>query len=112
MSKKDQNDTDPREPGNSDEAIAAARAAGPAYEGGQDVAETAGYEAVADALKDGVSVFNTHSQAFAGRLIAEGNALRQLADDIDEKIEKLQAERNDVMLAWSGCNAALGKLQQ
>jgi hypothetical protein len=99
MTKKDQNGSALREPGNSDETIEAIRAAGPAYEGSTDVDVA---QAVEDALADqSAPVFNTHSTALAGKMMAEAEGYRSMIADIDAKIEALNAERTDVMLAYS-----------
>lgn len=98
------------------EAMAAADAAG--AQDGQDTGtglttQQQGEEAVGEALSKSMApIFNTHSQALAGRLIAEEKALINIVGDIDRRIAELNAERDDAMLAHSGISKALGALQQ
>ena len=68
--------------------------------------------AVAEALARSAPVFNTHSQALAGRLIAEERALKEIVADIDARIAELNAQRTDAMLAESGIARALEALQR
>jgi ABC-type amino acid transport substrate-binding protein len=65
-----------------------------------------------DAMQAPAPIFNTHSQALAGRLVAEERALIEQCADIDAKIAALQAERTDVLLAQSGITAALGAMER
>lgn len=73
-------------------------------------------EDLIDAVRDGIEAqartFNTHSQALAGRLIAEERALVEIVADIDDKIRKLNDERTDAMLAHSGISNALAAMQR
>lgn len=69
-------------------------------------------KSVSDAVAAPAKVFNTHSNALAGRLIAEENALREVVADLDAQIAKLQEERTDAMLAHSGVAHALQALQK
>jgi hypothetical protein len=58
--------------------------------------------AVAEALgKKEPPVFNTHSTALAGEMASKGKAYVAMVADIDAKIAALQAERTDLMLAYS-----------
>ena len=57
-------------------------------------------------------VFNTHSQALAGRLIAEQRALIEIVADIDAQLGALNAQRTDAMLAQSGITNALAALER
>ena len=82
----------------SDQAIAAAR---------QTEQESELVEAVREGVAAQAKVFNTHSQALAGRLIAEERALVEVVADIDAKIAKLNEERTDAMLAHSMVSHAL-----
>ena len=56
-------------------------------------------------------IFNTYSQALAGRLIAEERSLKETMADIQAKKEELDAQMVDAMLAHSGVAAALNALQ-
>lgn len=108
MTKKDQNGTAPREPGNSDEALAAARAAGPAFDeqgqdqqSGQDVDIT---EAVEQALSDRSNeapVFSTHSDSMVGEFSARYGSIKAQAAEVRSKIALLEAEYTDLMLTAS-----------
>jgi molecular chaperone DnaK (HSP70) len=55
----------------------------------------------------GPAVFNTHSTALVGMLLAQENALREKAADIRKKITDLEAEYTDIMLAQSGVTHAI-----
>lgn len=74
--------------------------------------DVAVHEAVEHALTDPAKTFNTHSNALAGRLIAEERALIEIVADIDAKIADLQAQRTDAMLAHSMISHALGAGQR
>jgi hypothetical protein len=50
-------------------------------------------------------VFNTHSHTVDAMFAAQEIALKALVGDIDAKIEQLQAERTDAMLAYSMLSA-------
>lgn len=108
------------------EAVAAARAVdGPALE--DQIAQTEGLYDRRDepALPDadaaaeqalttpvGKPVFNTHSQAFVGRLMAEERSLKETAGNLRSKIDELEAEYTDVMLAESGVSAAIQAIKR
>lgn len=68
-------------------------------------------DAIAKALAAGIAgkarTFNTHSQALAGRLIAEERALNEIVADIDAKLAELNEQRTDAMLAHSMISHAL-----
>lgn len=87
----------------SDQAVTAAR-------------QTEQDSALVDAVREGVAaqanVFNTHSQALAGRLIAEERALIEVVADIDAQIAKLNEQRTDAMLAHSMVSHALQAAQR
>lgn len=68
--------------------------------------------AVGAGIEGKAKTFNTHSQALAGRLIAEERALVEIVADIDEKIARLNDERTDAMLAHSGISNALSAMQR
>lgn len=74
--------------------------------------ETVLTAAVSDALKPAAPLFNTHSQALAGRLLAEERALKEIVANLDARIAELNAERTDAMLAESGIVRALEGLQR
>lgn len=90
-------------------AMRNADASGVAERTGADLAKS-----VEEALTQdqGPPPFNSHSQSFAARLIAEERALRETAGNIDAQIAALNAQRTDVMLAQSGITAALNALQR
>lgn len=82
-----------------------------------DVAEKTGADlakSVEEALTQdqGPPPFNSHSQSFAARLIAEERSLRETVGNIDAQIAALNAQRTDAMLAQSGITAALAALQR
>ena len=56
-------------------------------------------------------VFNTHSQGLAGLLLAEERSLKEKAANVRAKIDELEAEYTDIMLAESGIAGALQRLQ-
>jgi hypothetical protein len=61
--------------------------------------------AVEEALaKKDPPVFNTHSTALAGEMASKGKAYIAMVADVDAKIAALQAERTDLMLAYSMLN--------
>ena len=66
---------------------------------------------VSEGVAGKVKIFNTHSQALAGRLMAEEHALREVVADIDAQIAALNDQRTDAMLAYSGVEHALRALE-
>lgn len=69
-------------------------------------------EQIAAALAESMAVpappvFNTHSQALVGLLVAQENGLREKAADVRQRIADLEAEYTDIMLAQSGVTHAL-----
>ncbi len=64
--------------------------------------------AVADGIAGQARVFNTHSVALARKLNAEAEGYKSQVADIDAKIQALQDERTDLMLAYSMLSAAAG----
>lgn len=56
-------------------------------------------------------VFSTHSQGLAGLLLAQERSLKEKAADVRAKIDELEAEYTDIMLAESGIGKALQALQ-
>ena len=67
--------------------------------------------AVTEGVTGKAKTFSTHSQALAGRLMAEERSLRETVADIDAKIAALNEERTDAMLAYSGVEHALRALE-
>lgn len=70
---------------------------------------------LSDQLQDSVSAgiakaapFNTHSVALARELNAKAEGLKAQVAEIDEKLERLNEERTDLMLAYSMLSAAAG----
>lgn len=55
----------------------------------------------------GAKVFNTHSVALVGMLVAQEGALREKAADVRQKVADLEAEYTDIMLAQSGITHAI-----
>lgn len=87
----------------SDQAVAAARA-----ESEANVIDKALTEAVRNGIAGAAPPFNTHSVALAGKLNAEAEGYKSQVADVDAKIAALQAERTDLMLAYSMLSAAMG----
>lgn len=56
-------------------------------------------------------VFTTHSQGLAGMLLAQERSLKEKAADVRAKIDELEAEYTDIMLAESGIAGALQRMQ-
>ncbi len=63
------------------------------------------------ALKNSKPIYNAHTQGLAGDLIAKENNFKNLAGDIRSKIDALEAEYTDIMLAEAGIRAALQAMQ-
>ena len=76
-----------------DRAIATDRAAEAAVTAATEVGATA-------------PVFTTHSQGVLALIASQEMALREKVADVDAAIERLQAERTDLMLAFSMCEGA------
>jgi len=55
----------------------------------------------------GRPICTTHSTAFAGELVAKGESIKAQVADIDAQIEALEAQREDLMLAYSMISHAL-----
>lgn len=70
---------------------------------------------LSDQLQDSVSAgiakaapFDTHSLVLARKLVAEADGYKAMIADIDDKLERLNEERTDLMLAYSMLSAAAG----
>jgi hypothetical protein len=81
----------------SDQAVSASRI----------IDEAALESAVHEGIIETPPMFNTHSVALAGKMEAEAAAYRAQVADVDAKIKLLQAERTDLMLAYSMLSAAM-----
>ncbi len=65
--------------------------------------EAAAAVAVEKALSEGMGrpTFNTHSTALAGEFAAKAASIKAQVAEVDDKIAHLNAERDDLMLAYS-----------
>lgn len=83
-------------------AVAAARNAAADEETSQQL-----QDAVSDGIAAPPPVFNTHSTALAAKLNAEAEGYKNQVADIDAQIATLNAQRTDLMLAYSMLSAAM-----
>lgn len=67
--------------------------------------------AVAESMALPAPVFNTHSLALVGLLVAQERGLSEKAADIRKRIADLEAEYTDIMLAQSGVTHALRAIE-
>jgi len=70
---------------------------------------TSPLKAVEEALTApiGRPICTTHSAALAGELVAKGESIKAQVADIDAQIEALEAQREDLMLAYSMISHAM-----
>lgn len=65
-------------------------------------------EGVAAALAEPKPIFRTHSSALAGEITAKAESYKAMVAEIDAKLAQLEAERTDLMLAYSMLSGAMG----
>lgn len=63
--------------------------------------------AISEELQKPSQVFNTHSAVLAGEFAAKAENYKALIAEIDIQIDRLEAERNDLMLSYSMLARAL-----
>jgi len=91
-----------RENTSASEVVAQATAATAAGEADRQIAA-----AVSEALQKPSPVFNTHSAALAGEIAAKAESYKAMVAEIDAKLNLLEAERTDLMLAYSMLSHAM-----